>query len=106
MTNLPHTLSNEMLAILFFGGHLEKWPNLKWPGIVFKCLRCNEDMVKISCLYHQVKYFLSIQLHYMYICRGANKQILRRWSVVVDLLFILTPLVFGGFELGSCYVVQ
>ena len=41
-----------------------KWSNLKWPGIVSKCVRCNEDMVKISFLHHQVKYFLSIPLHY------------------------------------------
>ena len=41
-----------------------KMPNFRWPGIVLKCVRCNEQMVKISCLYHQVKYFLSIPLHY------------------------------------------
>ena len=27
-------------------------------------MRCNEDMLKISFLYHKVKYFLSIPLHY------------------------------------------
>ena len=45
-----------------FGGHLEM-AEFEVARIVFKCVRCYEDMVKISCLYHEVRYFLSIPLH-------------------------------------------
>ena len=49
MTNLQHTLPNKMSAILFLAVIL-KIAEFEGPGIVFKYVRCNEDMVKISSL--------------------------------------------------------
>ena len=50
MINIPHTLPEEMSAILFFGDHLENSQILNGQES-FKCVRCNEQMVKISYLY-------------------------------------------------------
>ena len=35
-----------------------KWTIFRWPSMIFLIGPCNEHLVKISCLYHQVKYFL------------------------------------------------